>query len=560
MAQWDEFYDFVIVGSGGGAMCAALAAQDQGRRPLIIEKMERVGGSTALSGGVLWIPNNPLMRRVGREDSHEKARTYLENVFDGYESRGASPERVDRYLSVGPEMIEYLERKGMEFHLCKFWPDYYDHLPGGEHESRSLMAKMFNVKELGEWEKRLNIYPKFDLPIHPDALHDMGLVMRTWKGKKAALGLVLRILRDKLTGSRVRGNGAALQGRMLQILLRNQVPIWTGTPVEELVVEQGRVAGVVARRDGRLIRIQARDGVLVASGGFARNAQMRKKYQRQPITNMWTNANDGNTGEMLEAVMALGAATENLDLSIWVATSGMPNGAPAPGSVLDGKILPYMHSSSEMGKPHCILVDNRGRRFVNESGSYMAVGEAMYDQARFPYWYILDQQHRKRYMWGMQVGIPKAWLASGYVKRADSIEELARQCDIDPQGLKDTVERFNGFARNGKDLDFNRGENCYDLWSGDESNTPNPALGAIEKGPFYAFAAFPGDVGTAGGLVCDEFGRVLRDDGTVIAGLYATGNCTSSPLGRFYPGAGGSIGSSFVFGYRAALHAAGSGD
>ncbi len=556
MAQWDESYDLVIVGSGGGGMCAALAAKDRGLDPLIIEKMDKVGGSTALSGGVLWIPDNPLMHRVGREDSPAKARTYLENVFDGYSSRGASPERVDTYLEVGPVMIEFLERMGMEFHLCKFWPDYYDHLAGGEHNSRSLVAKMFNLKELGEWEERLLFYPTFDTPLHPDNLHDIGLVKRTWRGKKAALDLVWRILRDKLTGSRVRSGGAALQGRMLQLVLRNDIPIWVGTPVEDLVFENGRVVGVVVRRNGRQARVQGRNGVLIAAGGFARNAGMRKQHQRQPITNTWTNANDGDTGEMLQAVMRQGAATENLDLCIWVATSGMPNGDPAPGSVVDGRVLPYMHSSAEMGKPHCILVDSCGQRFVNESGSYMAVGEAMYERAQFPCWYILDYEHRKRYMWGMQFGIPKQWLASGYVKQSESIEDLAQQCGIDPLGLKDTVERFNGFAHSGKDLDFNRGENCYDRWSGDESNTPNPALGAIEKGPFYAIAAFPGDVGTAGGLVCDVHARVLRDDGTVIAGLYATGNCTSSPLGRFYPGAGGSIGSSFIFGYRAGLHAA----
>jgi 3-oxosteroid 1-dehydrogenase len=287
---------------------------------------------------------------------------------------------------------------------------------------------------------------------------------------------------------------------------------------------------------------------------------MRKKYQRQPITTAWTNASEGDTGEILELVKGMGAATENLDLAIWVATSGMPNGDPAPGSVVDGKIFPYMHSSAEMGKPHCILVDSNGKRFVNESGSYMAVGEAMYEEAQFPCWYILSHEHRKRYMWGSSFGVPRQWLNCGYIKKSDSIEGLAQQCGIDGQGLKATVERFNEFARAGKDRDFHRGDNCYDRWSGDESNGLNPALGALDKGPFYAIAAFPGDVGTAGGLVCDEHARVLRVDGSVMPGLYATGNCTSSPLGRFYPGAGGSIGSSFIFGYRAALHASKSGD
>ncbi|WP_223448935.1 FAD-binding protein [Pseudomonas sp. BF-R-19] len=559
MTQWEESFDLVIVGSGGGAMCAALAAKERGCKPLIIEKMEKVGGSTALSGGVWWVPNSTQMKRDGRDDSYEKARTYLDSVFNGYKSLGASSERVAAYLKVGPAMVDFLERKGMEFHLCKFWPDYYDNLPGGEGASRSLMAKLFNLKELGEWEERLNVYPLFDMPFHPDSLHDLGLVKRTWAGKKAVFGLLMRILRDKLTGSRVRGNGAALQGRMLQMVLRDEVPIWRGAPVEELIVEGGRVVGVVAVRNGRRINVLASKGVLLAAGGFARNAQLREMYQREPKGKSWTNANDGDTGEVLEAAMRLGAATENLDLSIWVATSGMSNGEPSPGSVVKGKVLPYMHSSSEMGKPHCILVNAAGKRFVNESGSYMAVGEAMYGGEQFPCWYIMDQEHRNRYMWGMKLGVPKEWLSSGYMKKADSIEELAKACSLDPQSLLGTVDRFNGFARAGVDLDFKRGASRYDHWSGDESNLPNPSLGAIEKGPFYAVRAYPGDVGTTGGLVCDEHARVLRKDGTVIEGLYATGNCTSSPLGRFYPGAGGSIASSFIFGYIAALHAGGGG-
>lgn len=555
MSHWDETFDFVIVGSGGGSMCAALAAKDRGRKPLILEKLDKVGGSTALSGGVLWIPDNPIMKRAGREDSYDKAQTYLKAVFSGFSSRGASPERVDAFLRSGPEMVSYLENKGMQFHLPKCWPDYYDDLPGGEHLSRSLVAKMFNLKELGEWEKRLNVYPSFDIPLHPDSMSDVLLLKRTWAGKKAAAGVAFRALRDVVRRSRVRGQGAAIQGRMLQLALHNQIPIWTDTAVTELLVEGGRVVGVVAMRNGQPIRIRAIDGVLINAGGFARNASMRQAYQRKPISHTWTNANKGDTGEMLEACIELGAATENLDLSIWIATSLMPNGDPAPGTVHKGDILPSM-LPLDMSKPGCILVDSRGQRFVNESGSYMDVGEAMYDKGMAPFWFIMDQANRDRYMWGGKFGVPKEWLSSGFMKKANDIETLARECGIDAQGLASTIDRFNTFARNGKDLDFNRGGRCYDRWNGDPSNKPNPSLGAIEKGPFYAVAAFPGDVGTFGGVVCDEHARVLREDGSVIDGLYATGNCTSSVLGRFYPGAGGSIAASFVFGYIAALHAA----
>lgn len=556
MTQWDETFDFVIVGSGGGSMCAALAAKDCGRKPLIIEKQDKVGGSTALSGGVWWVPNNPVMKRVGREDCFEKAKTYLDGVFSGFKSRGASPERIETFLKVGPAMIDYLETKGMEFHVPKCWPDYYDDLPGGEHLSRSLVAKMFDLKELGEWESRLNVYPNFDLPLHPDSMSDLLLLKRSWAGKKAAMGLAMQAIRDKVKGSRTRGQGAAIQGRMLQLALRNQIPIWTDTPVTDLIVEDGRVTGVLVTRNGRAVRIKANDGVLINAGGFARNAEMRNKYQRKPISNTWTNANLGDTGEMLETCMKLGAATENLDLSIWIATTLMPNGDPAPGTVREGKTYPFM-LPLDMSKPGCILVDSKGQRFVNESGSYMDVGEAMYERGVSPFWFVMDQANRDRYMWGGKFGVPKEWLTSGFIKKADTLEGLAQQCGIESAGLRTTVDRFNEFARVGKDADFNRGGRCYDRWNGDPTNTPNPSLGPIAKGPFYAMAAFPGDVGTFGGLVCDEYSRVLREDGSRIEGLYATGNSTSSALGRFYPGAGGSIAASFVFGYVAALHAAG---
>jgi len=556
VARVESSYDFVIVGSGGGAMCAALAAHSRGLKPLIIEKLAKVGGSTALSGGVLWIPNNSLMEAVGRDDSYDRARTYLANVFGDYQSLGASKQRIDAYLQAGPKMANFLTSLGMEFHLCKFWPDYYDHLPGGESTSRSLMAKMFNLKELGEWEDKLNVYAKFDLPLHPDCLHDLGLVKRTWSGKKAAFNLTVGILRDLFTGSRWRGNGAALQGRMLALVLKQQIPIWTDTAVEKVIVDGERVVGVTAHRNGESINVVAPSGVLLAAGGFARSEKLLQQHQRQPNRTDWTNANDGETGEMLEAAMKLGANVENLDLSIWVASSTMPNGDPAPGSVVDGKVLPYMHSSSEMGKPHCILVDSTGQRFVNESGSYMAVGEAMYQLASGDCWYIMNGEHRKRYMWGMQLGVPKSWLDCGYFKKAETIQELAHLCDIDEAGLEKTIARFNKFASTGSDNDFQRGQSQYDLWSGDESNKPNPCLGALDQPPFYAVKANPGNVGTAGGLVCDENARVLRQNGSAIEGLYAAGNITSSPLGRFYPGAGGSIGSSFIFGYLAAIHAA----
>lgn len=557
-SNWDDSVDLLIVGSGGGSFCAALAAQDHGLRVRVLEKTDQVGGSTAMSGGVLWIPDNPLMKARGLHDSYERARVYFDAVV-GPEQPGSTRMRRDAYLRHGPRMVRYLQEKGLKLFVPKAWPDYYAGLPGGEPVSRSLLAEMFNLRELGAWEAKLRTYPAYPMPIHSDDAPDLMRVRSTWAGKQAMARTAGRIVKDLLTGRRTRGQGGALQGRMLQLALQAQVPIWTGAGVHELVVEDGRVAGVVVQRGAQRIRLQARRGVLLNVGGFARNEALRRKYQRQPITAHWSSASPGDTGDLLEAVRGLGAATHNLDAAIWVLTTRMPDGSPAPGQILpDGTDLPYPHVF-DIGKPHGILVNQAGERFCNESGSYMEMGERLYGAGAVPAWVITDAVHRARYPWGRASPgqTPKAWLSSGFLKRADTLDGLARQCGIDPRALQRTVDRFNGFCGTGVDADFQRGADAYGRWLGDPTVQPNPALGAIAQAPFYAMAAFPGDVGTYGGFVCDEHGRVQREDGSTIDGLYATGNCTASVTGRSYPGAGASIGASFVFGYLAALHASG---
>jgi 3-oxosteroid 1-dehydrogenase len=555
-AGWDEFYDFVIAGSGGGSMVAALAARDQGKTTLILEKQNKVGGSTAMSGGVWWIPNNPLMRRAGRRDSYEQARTYMDAVI-GPETRGSTRARRDAFLRAGPAMVEFLEKKGMKFHLSRQWPDYYGDRPGGNEIARSLVADLFDLNELGEWQAKLNTYKGFSLPLPSDDIYYLPLAKRTWRGKIAILKVLLLLLREKLTGSRYRGQGASIQGRMLNMTLREGISVRIDTPVLDLISENDRVVGVLARCGGKNLRIRATHGVLINVGGFARNAELRHRWQRQPITNTWTNANDGDTGEIIEVAMRLGAAVENLDLSIWVPSTRYPDGRPAPDTTMpDGTVLNHMHVI-DISKPHLIVVNCKGERFANESGSYMEFGERMYQYGPPPCWVIMDCRNRDWYPWGLaRPGhIPRHWLETGYFIQADSLEALAERCGIDGDGLRQTVQRFNGFCVTGKDLDFNRGGRAYDRFGGDYTVKPNPNLGSIEKPPFYACAMFPGDVGTYGGLVCDEYSRVLRDDGSVISGLYATGNSTSSVTGRYYIGAGTSIAASFIFGYIAALHA-----
>jgi 3-oxosteroid 1-dehydrogenase len=320
------------------------------------------------------------------------------------------------------------------------------------------------------------------------------------------------------------------------------------TRVKSLVWTGQRVTGLVVERDGAEVELSARQGVLLNSGGFARNLEMRQRYQPQPASVDWTNANPGDTGEMIEAAMAIGAAIALTDQAWWTPISLMPDGTRALHPV-------------DMSKPHCIMVDSSGRRYVNESGSYMEIGTAMYERHKtcpaVPSWLVLDSRHRQWYPWGAHLPgrTPDEWLTKGYMIRAETLGDLARQCSMDAATLHATVERFNGFARSGKDEDFGRGIGAYDRFYGDPSVKPNPNLGAISEPPFYAVRTFPGDVGTGGGLLTDEYARVLRADGTPIEGLYATGNCTATIWGRCYPGPGVSIGGSMVFGYIAARHA-----
>lgn len=562
MSGWDETYDFVIVGSGGGSMCASLASKVLGKRALIIEKQAKVGGSTGFSGGVWWIPNNPVMKCHGVEDSYERARQYLDAVVT-YSGPGTTPERREAFLRTGPQMVEFLERQGMAFEYADGWSDYYDELPGGEPRGRSLVARLFNIKELGEWATKLSRYRGFPLPMNANEFPDLLLVKRTWAGKRAAARLAWRMLYQKLTGKELVGTGAAIQGRMLQIALREQLPIWTETPVKDLVVEGNRVTGVIAQRGGREIRVRALDGVLINVGGFSRNAEMRKKYQPQPSSNAWTNANPGDTGEIMQAAMRLGAHVDCMEEAWWVVTSMGPNESWPEGAVLpDGTVLPFMHHL-DLSLPYSMMVDGNGERFCDEAGAYMEIGQRMYERHRqtgkaVPSWLVMDSRQRKNYSWGTAPpgNIPRQWLDSGYLIAANSIAELAQKCGIDVAGLERTVQRFNGFCRTGVDADFGRGGRAFDRCHGDPTIKPNPNLGAIEQAPFYACRMYPGDVGTAGGIVTDEYARVLREDGSVIAGLYATGNSTASVMGRCYPGAGASIGASFVFGYIAARHSA----
>jgi 3-oxosteroid 1-dehydrogenase len=373
--------------------------------------------------------------------------------------------------------------------------------------------------------------------------------------KLLLLKLVLRAVVAKITGKEWVAGGAALQGRMLQAALRAGVDIRTDSPVNELIVEGGAVTGVVTVKDGRPWRVGARLGVLVNAGGFAHNQRMRDRYA--PGTSVkWTMAAPGDTGEMLEEMMRLGAATAQMEERVGCQVT-LPPGAE------ESEAKPTAQAMT--ASPHAILVDQTGVRYMNEGGSYMAYCQEMLARNKVapavPSWAIFDSQYLSKYMLaGTMPGSakPQRWYDEGYLKKADTIEGLARLLGIDPVALKSTVEHFNGFVARNRDDDFHRGERAYDRWLGDELNKPSATLGSISEAPFYAVQVVPGDVGTYGGVVTDEFARVLRKDGSVIPGLYATGVSTASVMGRAYPGPGSSVGPAFTWGYVAARHAASS--
>ena len=554
MSTFDETFDFVVVGSGGGSMCSALVLRQAGKSVLILEKTPLVGGTTARSGGVMWIPDNRFMKRDGVPDSQQAANAYLDAVVgDHNDTPGASRERRQTYVAEATKMVDFLVDQGIRLNRVSYWPDYRDEAPGGSEQGRTVVAELFDVNELGD--KKAMLRPNF-IPMMStlDEMLKLRFIKKSWESKRIAVRFVMRTILAKLTGKHYVTAGAALQGRMFQATLKAGVEFSTDAAVKELIVENGKVTGVVAIIDGQPRRFGAKLGVLVNAGGFAHNQKMRDQYIPHTSTK-WTNTAEGDTGEMILEMMRHGAAIAQMDEMVG-------NQMSIPPEMADAAVKPVVQGVT--AAPHAILVDQSGVRYMNESGSYMTYCQGMLARHKttpaVPSWAIMDGQFMKNYSFitPMPGGKkPQSWYDSGFLKKADTIEELAGLLSIDPAALRATVDRFNGFVAKNVDEDFHRGERAYDRWLGDKFHAKNASLGEISEGPFYAAEVVPGDVGTYGGVVTDANARVLRDDGTVIEGLYATGISTASVFGRAYAGAGASVGPSFVWGYVAAQNAVG---
>ena len=546
-------FDVVVVGSGAAGMTAALTAAHHGLRVVVIEKTDRFGGSTARSGGGLWLPGNEVLRKAGVRDTPGRARAYLAYVAGD----GVTQARQRALLDHGPAMLAFVRASTpVDFAWVPGYADYYPEAPGGLAQGRSIEPVPLDGRVLGAELARLN--PAYapapnGITITQADYRWLSLGPRHPRAMLATAKILGRMARTRLLRQPMLSLGQALAAGLRAGLLAREVPVWLGTPMTGLRMTDGRVTGVEVTRDGRPALIRAGRGVVLAAGGFEHNEQMRRRYQRQPIGTEWTTGAVGNTGDAITAGEAAGAALDLMDDAWW-----------GPSIPLSGG--PYF-CLAERSLPGCLLVNGAGQRFVNESAPYVDAVHAMYDGhcdavPHIPSWLITDQRYRNSYVFAglpPRKPLPRRWYAAGAVYRAPTVAELADQVGIDPAALAKTVVRFNEFAQAGRDEDFHRGNSAYDRYYSDPRRRPNPCLAPLDTPPFYAVKIVPGDLGTKGGLRTDERARVLRADGTPIAGLYAAGNTSAAVMGHSYAGAGATIGPAMTFGYLAALDLAGAG-
>nr|WP_046285791.1 FAD-binding protein [Mycobacterium sp. UM_NZ2] len=562
MTDPDHVVDVLIIGSGGGGMTAALAADAGGLNTLVVEKSRYFGGSTALSGGGIWVPGAPSQRREGYLPDPDDVLTYLRTITDGL----VNDARLRQYVDAAPQMMEFLEATScwFEFVWKPGYADYYPELPGGSELGSTINVPAIDLRKLGDEEQNLlaplALAPK-GIWLGPKDLRLFYQVRQSWRGKAVLVKLLWRMFRARVFGDRMAAIGQSLAARLRLAMVERDIPLWLDAPMTELITDDsGAVIGAVVQRDGATQRIAARRGVILASGGFDHDLAWRQQHQ-PVLEHDWSFGNPLATGDGIRAGERVGAATDLLDEAWWFPAVCWPDGR-----------LQFMLNERMM--PSQFIVNGAGERFINEAAPYMDFAHAMIagQQAgvtHIPCWLVTDQRSFHRYVVAGHLPIPKipgapvptgrripqAWLDSGVVKAANSFAELAGEIGVPAERLRSTAQRFNELARAGHDDDFNRGDSVYDNYYGDPT-LPNPNLHPLGKPPYYAFRIILGDLGTSGGLRTDEHARVLRADDSVIEGLYAVGNTSAPVMGRSYAGAGATIGPAMTFGYVAAQHLA----
>jgi len=531
-------YDVIVLGSGASGLTAAFTAAHEGARVAVFEKHERVGGSSAWSGGHVWIPANHHMAEIGAQDSVEEGVTYLMSL-----SRGLLDERLVRAcVGAGPEMVRYLEEfGGIEFFGVPGLPDYHPEHPGGRPGGgRTIGAGLFAFEDLGEWRDRVEASPYYAVDLRMDETPLGSAVPKSPSDEERAR----RAVRDE------RGMGGGLVGWLLAACLRAGVEIEVACPAIELVIEDGRVRGVVVEPQNGSRTVLAHRGVILATGGFEWNEEYRNTFLRGPVT-MATSI-PTNTGDGLRMALKAGAALQNMREAWWIPVVELPPGVNS----MNREMI-----NGDRTRPRSIMVNRQGSRFANEAASYNAFGGAFHQEdvnafgyANLPAWLIFDHTHLERYG---SVARPYTGQTPPWLLEAPTLAALADRLGVPAHELEHTIGRWNTNVANGADPDFHRGESAHDRWWGDpyRKGAIEGTLGPITDPPFYAMELSIGTIGTKGGPKVDGNAQVVDIDGELIPGLYAVGN-VSSPMGAAYGGPGGTLGPGMTFGWLAGRHAA----
>lgn len=555
-----ETFDVVVVGSGSAGAMAALRAADHGMKVLIVEKAHKFGGTSATSGGVLWIPNHQLDGDKG--DSRESTLEYIDSI----RGKDVNRERLEAFVDEAPRMLQYLKGTGVPV-MAAAWPDYFPDKPGARSD-RSVIVPTFDGRELGddryalmrEQYNRFKLFGRYSM----DLVETFSLMMQHKGWRQTAAKVISRYWLDRGTRKvshrdRRFTQGAALMGSVYKQVFARGVDLRLDTKLEELVVDAGgKVSGVRVSQFGRIYEVSARHGVVLAAGGFEWNQTLRDRFFPEPgLIRHSSSPEDANRGEGLIAAEKIGASTEHTEEAWYIPTMQLP--MPRASNFHE------IHQAAfDVGRPWSVCVNRNGVRFVDEACGYDAFGKAMIkDQietgANNPCWLIFDAKFRRKFSAGglmptvhtPESKVPADWW-DHYIFRAPTIAELAHKIHVPADALAQVIANNNAYAKTGIDPEFGKGMNVYDQFFGDPTVTPNPNIGPIDSAPYYAVPIYAGDLGTKGGLRCDARARVLDQAGNPIAGLYAAGNQSGTPFGDVYPGAGATIGPAMTFGYVAA--------